>query len=50
MEIKKVSSQKFGQIYFDSKDLEMKVRLGIEDLPKKDKNKLPCGHFFKNER
>lgn len=40
MEIKKVSSQNFGQIYFYSKDLEQKVRLEIEDLPQKEKNRL----------
>lgn len=40
MEIKKISSQNFGQIYFDSKDIERKIRLQIEDLPQKEKRQL----------
>ena len=40
MKINKISSQNFGQIYFDSKDLEQKIRLKMADLPNRDKNKL----------
>ena len=47
MKTNKISSQKFGQIYFESKDLEQKIHSKIEDLPYQRKNKLN-GLIFRN--
>ena len=40
MQISKISTQNFGQLYFDNKNTELAVRLAIEDLPKEKRNKV----------